>query len=376
MAVPARVLFLNENLGGHATVHLGIRHAIPAHPEISATFLDVPPPGLPRRAIGAHVPMLGRLDLDFQPLRAQLAQSMVARRLLRVADGAYDVLHVYTQHAALGSTHVLRRSPCVVSTDATGDQVSTLLPYRLPTRFTPAQNRLRHRFEEPVFAAATLVVAKSAWAADSLREHYGVPDDKLRVIPLGIVLPETRPVLPSSALPRVTFVGTTLWRKGGHRLLRVFRSVLRGRCELNLVTRETLAPEPGVRVFPDLIPGDPRLAAVLSGTAVFVLPTEMDSFGNAALEAMGAGVPVVATRMSALPEVVEDGVTGILVEPDDRALARAIETLLDDEALRRRMGAAGRARVCQRFDARVTTGRLVEVLMDARERFRAARRVD
>ncbi|MGH2351457.1 MAG: glycosyltransferase, partial [Chloroflexota bacterium] len=74
----------------------------------------------------------------------------------------------------------------------------------------------------------------------------------------------------------------------------------------------------------------------------------------------------------AIPEMVPDGVAGILIRPGDhRALAAAIGSLLDDEGKRRRMGAAARQRVVERFDARRTTTDLVEVLQDARERHRA-----
>ena len=82
---------------------------------------------------------------------------------------------------------------------------------------------------------------------------------------------------------------------------------------------------------------------------------------------MAVGTPVVAYRFAALPEIVDDGVTGLLVEPrDDRALAEAILMLLDDEALRSRMGTAARARVLDKFDTRVTTAQLVDVLDEAR----------
>ena len=74
-----RVLFVNENIGGHATVHHHLRRALEAHPEVEADFLDVPPPSLLRRLIGMRLPGLAGLDLDLQPLRAQLAASAWVR---------------------------------------------------------------------------------------------------------------------------------------------------------------------------------------------------------------------------------------------------------------------------------------------------------
>ena len=173
-------------------------------------------------------------------------------------------------------------------------------------------------------------------------------------------------------LPRVTFIGTTMARKGGWQLLRVFQEVLRPHCRLTLVTRDNVPAMPGVEVVRDISPGDPRLHRLLEETAVFALPTEIDKVPYSILEAMAAKVPVVATSVGAIPEMVVDGVTGLLVPPGDgRALGRAISSLLDDPGARERMGAAGRQRLVDRFDARLTTAQLVEVLEEARRRHRA-----
>jgi len=372
---PGEVLFVNENLGGHASMHLALREALAqCHPGVVAEFVDVPGSGAIRRAFAAQLPVLGRLDLDLHPLRFQLAQSEVARRMLRSACESAsrpDVLHVYTQSVALRSVDLLRALPSVVSTDATFLQGAYHLPHRRPTRFTASAVRVAQRFERRVYDAATLVVAQSQWAADSLHDAYGIEWDRIRVIPFGLNLGHPPPRRAPDGLPEVTFVGATLDRKGGSRLLRVFREHLRDRCVLNLVTRDPLAPEPGVRVISDFEPGDPRLPELLARTAVFAFPTEMDNSPYSVLEAMRAGVAVVATRVGALPEMVQDGETGLLVTHDDDALAAAIGSLLDDPDTADRMGVAGRARFEAVYDARVTTAALLEVLTDARERFSA-----
>jgi glycosyltransferase involved in cell wall biosynthesis len=85
--------------------------------------------------------------------------------------------------------------------------------------------------------------------------------------------------------------------------------------------------------------------------AVSVIPSLEEGFGIPAAEAMGCEVPVVATDAGGLPEVVEDGVTGLVVpRGDSAALATAIGRLLDDADLRRRMGTAGRERALRLFD--------------------------
>jgi N-acetyl-alpha-D-glucosaminyl L-malate synthase BshA len=95
----------------------------------------------------------------------------------------------------------------------------------------------------------------------------------------------------------------------------------------------------------------PNLEEVLGGSDLFLLPSETESFGMAALEAMTSEVPVIATRAGGLPEVVIDGETGYLVPVGDTdAMAeRGIEILRDD-ALRERMGKRARQSAVERFD--------------------------
>ena len=82
-----------------------------------------------------------------------------------------------------------------------------------------------------------------------------------------------------------------------------------------------------------------------------VLPSYYETFGIAALESMAFGVPVVATRVGGLPEVIVDGVTGFLVAPgNSHALAEKIICLLRDKPLLAEMGQAGRERVKRFFD--------------------------
>jgi len=91
---------------------------------------------------------------------------------------------------------------------------------------------------------------------------------------------------------------------------------------------------------------------LLSAADVFLLPSEQESFGLAALEAMACEVPVVASNVGGLPEVIEDGVTGMLHDPDALGdMASSVLALLRDEPRRRRMGEAARSRVRTLFDA-------------------------
>ena len=108
---------------------------------------------------------------------------------------------------------------------------------------------------------------------------------------------------------------------------------------------QALATELGVAAHVDFVGAVPhaQVQAELRQLDVFVAASRQESFGVAVLEASAAGVPVVVTRVGGLPEVVEAGVTGLVVEPENvPALAQAITQLLDDATLRQRMGCAGR----------------------------------
>jgi glycosyltransferase involved in cell wall biosynthesis len=96
-----------------------------------------------------------------------------------------------------------------------------------------------------------------------------------------------------------------------------------------------------------------QVRKMLRDADLFVLPSiHREGLSLAVLEAMEQGLPVVASRIGGIPEVVEDGVTGLHVPPNDApALASAIKRLVDDPGLRRRMGAEGQKKIRGQFSA-------------------------
>jgi phosphatidylinositol alpha-1,6-mannosyltransferase len=103
-------------------------------------------------------------------------------------------------------------------------------------------------------------------------------------------------------------------------------------------------------------------AADLLVLPALAMTTDVEGFGIVILEAAAAGKPCVATRVGGIPDAVEDGKTGILVEPGDYPMmSRAVVALLRDDDLRRTMGAYGRQRVTEKFDWPKIAGRYEEL---------------
>lgn len=222
---------------------------------------------------------------------------------------------------------------------------------------------------------ADLCVAWTQWAARSFIDDCDVDPGQVHVVNPGVDL-ELWPAVPAppgrDRRLRVLFVGGDFARKGGELLLDAYGD-LSAIAELDIVTRQPPAACPaGVRVHTGVEPNDGTLRELFRRCDIVVLPTYAEMAGLVLIEAMATGRPVVATSVGGIPDLVDDGVTGVLIEAGDRTgLIAAIRQLAWDPARREAMGRAGRARVQARFDAAVNAARLIEVLKDAVDARRA-----
>jgi len=204
---------------------------------------------------------------------------------------------------------------------------------------------------------ADRVIATSAYSADRIAKFYGIDRAKIAVVPELIDLDAWRRALADAPReegpPRILTVAHLYPRKGVDTLLRAFAEV-----SSNAILRivgdgpqrihlEHLAHNLGIAdrvTFLGHLPFADLVAEYRNAT-IFALPTEQEGFGIVFLEAMASSLPIVATRVAAVPEVVDDG---LLVDAgDENALAESIERLLGDTALRERLGNKGRTRVNQ-----------------------------
>lgn len=272
----------------------------------------------------------------------------------------------HTQTISLFAPLAARAQPFVVSVDATPVQVDSMGDWYAHRRSASALEAVKKRWYRSVLDGAAAVVAWSEWAAASLVNDYGVSPRKLTVAHPGApaAMFDLQRPRPGNGVTRILFVGGDFRRKGGPGLLEAFRSIRRDDLELVLVTEADVEPEAGVRVEHGVRPGSERLLAELARADVFCLPTLGDCTPVAVEEAMAAGLPVVATRVGAIPEAVVEGQCGLLVPPGDvHALAEALTILLDDTSARRHMAEASRARARRHFDAEANASRILDLVM-------------
>jgi len=274
-----------------------------------------------------------RAPRDIDPLLlARLVRSLRA-----------DVVHTHLVHADVyGAVAARLRGTRLVSTKHNDD------PFRTGA----------FRFVERGLAR---LADRIVTITDSLRrftiDEVGIPPAKVETIHYGLDdLPAPWGVNPPDAVPagtRVLLAVTRLTRQKGVDVAVRALPLLPEDTVLVVLSEgperpalEKLARDLGVghRVF---LPGRvPDVAAWLERAALLVHPARWEGFGLAVLEAMLAGLPVVASNVSSLPELVVDGETGLLVPPDDpAALARGISLALEQPQL----GAAGRLRARSTF---------------------------
>jgi len=263
------------------------------------------------------------------------------------------------------------------------------------------------RLVEPRLAGADVIMAPSDFIANGIRARFPHLADRCVSLPNGVDVDRLTPGPPRPDGPlRLLCVARISPEKGTHVLLDAFSRMLDAGidAELDIVgpeglpAREMLADldaDPRVRALApvyerggyltDLVERLPqahrrrlrlhgwvdrdRIAPFFQAADVFVFPSLTEAFGTPLVEAMAAGLPVVATRTGGIPEIVDDGATGLLVPPHDAvALADALTGLAGDRSRRALLGRAGRRRAERRFSYDLLSDRLEEMYLELARR--------
>ncbi len=366
---PARVLFVHSMFAGLTTYARELAAYTDGRSDVDASHVFVRWP-LWAKLAGKALPQSRLPGWDLHAWRKMRALRRVLNSWLAGPLDArrFDTISIMTQGIGLSAVDIQRRWGCrvVINLDATGENEVRHWGYARWTRAAFIRDERR------IYAAADLICPWTRWVERSLVEHYAIAPEKILVAPGAVPISESFPATTHAhggsgasageRLPRLAFVGNDWARKGGARLLAWHQQRWADRAELHVFSGR-VAPDPSARnvVWHGAVAREELLSRHLPGMDLFVLPTREDTFVWAALEASGVGLPIVASRVAGLPEVVREGETGILCPwNDDAAFIGAIERLLGDAALRRSMGQAGRQHVRERFNPAACFGPMID----------------
>ena len=239
--------------------------------------------------------------------------------------------------------------------------------------YSPPASWLFGTADRLMCAGTSMIVCPAhAVRTAGLRAHTCRADRSV-VIPNAVDVAAFRHTHHSAQTPRILTVGRLAFPKAFAVLLRALAIVEPGTFRAAIAgdgpQRDQLEGDVAALGLSDavqLLGTRPDVVDLLADSDIFVLSSRSECLPMSVIEAMAAGLPVVASAVGGMPELVENGRTGILVPPDDPApLADAIARLAGDAGLRRRMGEAGRARAEALFD--VDEFRLAHIDMYARE---------
>ncbi len=286
-----------------------------------------------------HAPMSHKLRFmhpNIQLWRAKFNMSpdMYALRTrdihqqLQAWEGQYDVILQYFAFFTPGLYPEQQRY--VVVTDNTIE-----ISVRLHPAWAPFRGRIRQeqrQWEERIYRNAAFVFPFSDFVGTSLIEDYGC--DPQRVVTVN---PGTRFIKPSIAgkcydRQIALFIGYDFERKGGRELLQAWKIVRRQLPDAQLWIvgnrLQRVLSQPGVRWF-GRIKQKEVLQHMLHEATLLTLPSKFEPWGMVLTEAMGSGLPCITTNHGAMPEVIQHGETGLLVEPGQvEPLAEALIDLL------------------------------------------------
>jgi alpha-maltose-1-phosphate synthase len=363
---------------GGAGVH--VSHLVP---ELRVRCeVDVHCFGAPRPNAHAHVvaPGLAGANPALQTLSVDLAMAD--------ALGGVELVHSHTWYANMAGhlARTLHGVPHVI----TAHSLEPRRPWKAEQ--LGGGYRVSSWVERTAYEHADAIIAVSeGMRADVLDCYPAVRPERVHVVRNGIDANTYRPVQETDALrrlganparPIVAFVGRITRQKGVGHLLAAAHHIDRGAqlllcagapdtLEIELEARAAVAKlsaaRPGVIWVPDMLPIE-DVRQVLSAATVFACPSVYEPLGIVNLEAMACGTAVVASAVGGIPEVVEHGVTGLLVPYDEqdpegfqRGLAQGVNELLADPERVAAMGQAGRKRAIAEFSWSAVADRTVQV---------------
>jgi glycosyltransferase involved in cell wall biosynthesis len=250
------------------------------------------------------------------------------------------------------------------------------VPVRVGSRreLNPDKRASQIRLQRAAYRCATHVVANSPAAADILRTEQ-VRSPQISVIPNGIDVDLYRAARPGRPARRVITVAN-LRREKNHETLIAAAGLLKAACpDLRYQVvgdgprrheLEAFAHARGVADIVEFLGHREDVPALLAAADLFVLPSRSEAFPNGVIEAMASGLPVIATDVGGLRDLIEPGRTGVLVPPaDPEALAAAVQSFVAAPAQAAALGAAARDTIQARYSFDRMVGAFADLYQSA-----------
>jgi glycosyltransferase involved in cell wall biosynthesis len=282
-----------------------------------------------------------------------------------------DLVHVHSHPTKI---HARRRVPIVMSAGS-----SHYINVRDYEKWDERKIRRRYRLARTIYRPLGICdellnaehVARIYTFSNWAREIYikrGLPRRKVDVIAPGFDVPAL-PERKRGESVNFLFVGREFERKGGPLVVEAFARLRESHkhVSLTVITRDPQqVPQiAGLTAHP-FMDRAKLYGEIYPAADVFVMPTEAEGWGFTNAEAMSFALPVISTRISAIPEIIDDGVTGMLIEPGDSdALLRAMRRLAESRERRDEMGRCGRERFITHFSRDVFRGKLLDFYLAA-----------
>ena len=357
MTSPVRVLEVVRPAQGGIRQH--VLNLVDGMDPALVTLSVAAPPAFVREVL-AHPGLHATIPLDIAARLSVARDLLAARRLARVLPQFAEVVHAHGARAAWVAALAHRHRPFPLVFTA-HNLIGRDLPSRLGIPF--------------IGFHCTRVLAVSPSVADSLAA-CGVPRAKIEVIPNGIDLGHFETPVADRAAARKTlaapenaFVVAAAARLSREKGLDILLSAAGQRAGMTFLIA---GDGPLKSALAHKLPSNAKLLGrladvrpLLAAADVFAVPSRREGQGMAALEAMAAGVPLVAARVGGLADMLADGETALLVPPDDPdALAAALSRLQSDTRLRQKLVTNARALVRERYNLRAMLDAVAEVYQE------------
>lgn len=167
----------------------------------------------------------------------------------------------------------------------------------------------------------------------NLNEVYGISKEKIKHVPLPIDFDYYQKPKKTTSLPTVLFVGGDFYRKGGHHITNNWKSKLKDKCKLILLTKQDIQVEEGVKIYNDLSKGDKLHKFFFSSADIFILPTYRDAYPIVLGEAAAAGLAIITTKYAlGANEIIINNCSGYIAESPEQCIDLLLR-LLDNKDL-------------------------------------------